>query len=60
MKNWILAAAVCVLTAWSSGGRSKTNYQPPVVQGGAHSAASQGARRPRVEQGSLPGYLAGE
>jgi uncharacterized lipoprotein YmbA len=42
MKKWLLAAAVCVLTACSSGGESKTYYQLPVVQGGAQSAASQG------------------
>ena len=44
MKKWLLAAAVCVLTACSSGGESKTYYQLPVVQGGAQSAASQGAK----------------
>lgn len=42
MKKWLLAAAVCVLTACSSGGESKTYYQLPVAQGGAQSAASQG------------------
>lgn len=35
MKKWLLAAAVCVLTACSSGGESKTYYQLPVVQGGS-------------------------
>ncbi len=40
-EKWLLAAAVCVLTACSSGGESKTYYQLPVVQGGAQSAASQ-------------------
>ena len=34
MKKWLLAAAVCVLTACSSGGESKTYYQLPVAQGG--------------------------
>ena len=42
MKKWLLVAAVCVMTACSSGGESKTYYQLPVVQGGAQSAASQG------------------
>ena len=59
MKKWLLAAAVCVLTACSSGGESKTYYQLPVVQGGAQSAASQGARLLWVEQVSIPDYLAG-
>ena len=54
MKKWLLAAAVCVLTACSSGGESKTYYQLPVVQGGAQSAASQGARLLWVEQVSIP------
>ncbi|MDP1309579.1 ABC-type transport auxiliary lipoprotein family protein, partial [Klebsiella pneumoniae] len=59
MKKWLLAAAVCVLTACSSGGESNTYYQLPVVQGGAQSAASQGARLRWVEQVSIPDYLAG-
>ncbi len=42
MKKWLLAAAVCVLTACSSGGESKTYYQLPVVQGGAQSAPVRG------------------
>ena len=53
MKKWLLAAAVCVLTACSSGGESKTYYQLPVAQGGAQSAASQGARLLWVEQVSI-------
>ena len=59
MKKWLLVAAVCVMTACSSGGESKTYYQLPVVQGGAQSAASQGARLLWVEQVSIPDYLAG-
>ncbi|MDP1131086.1 hypothetical protein Q6327_29050, partial [Klebsiella pneumoniae] len=49
MKKWLLVAAVCVMTACSSGGESKTYYQLPVVQGGAQSATSQGARLLWVE-----------
>jgi uncharacterized lipoprotein YmbA len=41
MKKWLIAAAVCALTACSSGGESKTYYQLPVAQGGAQSAAHQ-------------------
>lgn len=42
MKKWLLAAAVCVLTACSSGGESKTYYQLPVVQGGAQAPPVRG------------------
>ncbi|WP_250844406.1 ABC-type transport auxiliary lipoprotein family protein, partial [Escherichia coli] len=58
-KKWLLAAAVCVLPACSSGGVCLSFYQQPVVQGGAQRAASQGARLLWVEQGSIPDYLAG-
>jgi hypothetical protein len=37
-----------------SGGESKTYYQLPVAQGGAQSAASQGARLLWVERIRLP------
>lgn len=59
MKKWLLAAAVCVLTACSSGGESKTYYQLPVVQGGAQSAASQGARSAVGRAGQHPGLSGG-
>ena len=58
MKKWLLAAAVCVLTACSSGGESKTYYQLPVAQGGAQSAASQGARPLWGWGGTRPDYPA--
>ena len=59
MKKWLIAAAVCALTACSSGGESKTYYQLPVAQGGAQSAAYQGKNLLWVEQVSIPDYLAG-
>lgn len=59
MKKWLIAAAVCVLTACSSGGESKTYYQLPVAQGGAQSAAHQSKNLLWVEQVSIPDYLAG-
>ncbi|MCW9486069.1 membrane integrity-associated transporter subunit PqiC [Klebsiella michiganensis] len=59
MKKWLIAAAVCALTACSSGGESKTYYQLPLAQGGAQSAAHQSKNLLWVEQVSIPDYLAG-
>lgn len=59
MKKWLVAAAVCVLTACSSGGESKTYYQLPVAKSGAQSAVNQSKNLLWVEQVSIPDYLAG-
>ncbi len=55
-EKWLLAAAVCVLTACSSGGESKTYYQLPVA--GRRAERRSGARLLWVEQVSIPDYLA--
>ncbi|QDK14754.1 membrane integrity-associated transporter subunit PqiC [Klebsiella aerogenes] len=59
MKKWLVAAAVCVLTACSSGGESKTYYQLPVAKSGAQSTVNQSKNLLWVEQVSIPDYLAG-
>ena len=59
MKKWLVAAAICALTACSSGSENKTYYQLPLPQGGAQSVASQSNRLLWVEQVSIPDYLAG-
>ena len=58
-KSNALVFAVCVLTAFSSGGESKTYYQLPVAKSGAQSAVNQSKNLLWVEQVSIPDYLAG-
>ncbi len=50
MKKWLLAAAVCVLTACSSGGESKTYLSATGSAGRRAERRQSGARLLWVEQ----------
>jgi uncharacterized lipoprotein YmbA len=58
MKKWLLAAAVCVLTACSSGGKAKRTISCRWRRA-ARRAPPARARLLWVEQVSIPDYLAG-
>ncbi|MDQ6190875.1 membrane integrity-associated transporter subunit PqiC [Klebsiella pneumoniae] len=57
MKKWLLAAAVCVLTACSSGGKARHTISYRLCR--AARRAPVRARLLWVEQVSIPDYLAG-